>query len=75
MLEFNRNAKRIIVSHTRTYEDAAKGLNVEATPSDVKVNKSATTSAPAEKSTLGDLDALAELREKMEDAETAGEQE
>lgn len=75
VLEFNRNAKRIIVSHTRTYEDAAKGLNVEATPSDVKVNKSATTSAPAEKSTLGDLDALAELREKMEDAETADEQE
>ena len=66
VLEFNRSAKRIIVSHTRTYEDAAKGISAETTtPADF----SNTPSAPAEKSTLGDLDALAELREKMEDAE------
>ena len=67
VLEFNRTAKRIIVSHTRTYEDAAKGISTETTTS---ADFSNTPSAPAEKSTLGDLDALAELREKMEDAET-----
>lgn len=67
VLEFNRSAKRIIVSHTRTYEDAAKGISAETTTA---ADFSNTPSAPAEKSTLGDLDALAELREKMEDAET-----
>ena len=66
VLEFNRTAKRIIVSHTRTYEDAAKGISAETTTA---ADFSNTPSAPAEKSTLGDLDALAELREKMEDAE------
>lgn len=66
VLEFNRSAKRIIVSHTRTYEDAAKGISAETTSA---ADFSNTPSAPAEKSTLGDLDALAELREKMEDAE------
>ena len=66
VLEFNRTAKRIIVSHTRTYEDAAKGISTETTTA---TDFSNTPSAPAEKSTLGDLDALAELREKMEDAE------
>ena len=66
VLEFNRSAKRIIVSHTRTYEDAAKGISAETTTA---ADFSNTPSAPAEKSTLGDLDALAELREKMEDAE------
>ena len=73
VLEFNRSAKRIIVSHTRTYEDAAKGISAETTTAADFSNT--TPSAPAEKSTLGDLDALAELREKMEDAEAAGEQE
>ena len=68
VLEFNRSAKRIIVSHTRTYEDAAKGISAETTTAADFSNT--TPSAPAEKSTLGDLDALAELREKMEDAET-----
>ena len=72
VLEFNRSAKRIIVSHTRTYEDAAKGISAETTTA---ADFSNTPSAPAEKSTLGDLDALAELREKMEDAEATGEQE
>ena len=67
VLEFNRSAKRIIVSHTRTYEDAAKGISAETTTAADFSNT--TPSAPAEKSTLGDLDALAELREKMEDAE------
>lgn len=67
VLEFNRSAKRIIVSHTRTYEDAAKGISAETTTA---ADFSNTPSASAEKSTLGDLDALAELREKMEDAET-----
>lgn len=66
VLEFNRSAKRIIVSHTRTYEDAVKGISAETTTA---ADFSNTPSAPAEKSTLGDLDALAELREKMEDAE------
>lgn len=66
VLEFNRSAKRIIVSHTRTYEDAAKGISAETTTA---ADFSNTPSAPAEKSTLGDLDALAELREKMEDAD------
>jgi small subunit ribosomal protein S1 len=75
VIEFNKEAKKIVVSHTRLFEEgsdkptaskpaAKKPVKVSATDSAVKaVNQT------SEKSTLGDIDALAELKEKMEKGE------
>lgn len=77
VIEFNKEAKKIVVSHTRTFEEG------EDKPSAPKVGKKP-ASAPAasttdqavkalnnssEKSTLGDFDALTALKEKMEKGE------
>lgn len=66
VIEFNKDSRKIVVSHTRTFEEgedskpSPKGKG-SATSNAVKnVNQS------SEKSTLGDLDALAELKEKMD---------
>jgi len=68
VIEFNKEAKKIVVSHTRLFEEGTdkpatpkKGTKGSATDNAVKaVNQT------SEKSTLGDIDALAELKEKME---------
>ena len=66
VIEFNKDARKIVVSHTRTFEEGEdrpsnKGKSGGNSSSAVKANNSNT-----EKSTLGDLDALASLKEKME---------
>ena len=67
VIEFNKDAKKIVVSHTRTFEEgedkpsaAAKGKKSSGNAAVQAVNQA------SEKSTLGDIDALAELKEKME---------
>ncbi|NNE54777.1 MAG: 30S ribosomal protein S1 [Flavobacteriales bacterium] len=85
VLEFSRDDKRIIVSHTRINEDVA----FEGKRSDEKTKKSRDrrnsravkdVNARVEKTTLGELDVLSELKAKMEgkaepegDAEAEGE--
>ena len=80
VIEFNKESKKIVVSHTRTFEDgtdekssakpaagkkgATSGGAGSSTSQAVKANNSSN-----EKSTLGDLDALAALKEKMEGGE------
>nr|WP_294858419.1 30S ribosomal protein S1 [uncultured Fluviicola sp.] len=79
VIEFNKESKKIVVSHTRTFEDGtdekttskpaagkkgATGGAGSSTSQAVKANNSSN-----EKSTLGDLDALAALKEKMEGGE------
>jgi small subunit ribosomal protein S1 len=62
--EFSKDDKRIVLSHTATFRE-----EVKAAPAPKKAKKkedAPASAAPAEKSTLGDLDALAELKEKME---------
>jgi len=62
--EFSKDDKRIVLSHTATFREESK-----AAPAPKKAKKkedAPASAAPAEKSTLGDLDALAELKEKME---------
>lgn len=68
VIEFNKEAKKIVVSHTRLFEEGTdkssspkKGAKGSATDNAVKV-----VNQTSEKSTLGDIDALAELKEKME---------
>ncbi|MCB0480606.1 MAG: 30S ribosomal protein S1 [Flavobacteriales bacterium] len=74
ILEFNRDAKKIIVSHSRIHESEAEGkANVERASN--KVKSSGTRRAVQnlsdnmEKSTLGDISALSALKESMEKKE------
>jgi small subunit ribosomal protein S1 len=71
VIEFNKDAKKIVVSHTRTFEEgedkpsaSAKGKKASSGNTAVQAVNNA-----SEKSTLGDIDALAELKEKMEKGE------
>lgn len=73
VIEFNKDSKRIILSHSRIFEDEAKAERNEAR----KAKRAATSSKrtedttvlnqPIEKATLGDLEALAALKEKLSD--------
>ncbi|AEA45306.1 30S ribosomal protein S1 [Fluviicola taffensis] len=81
VIEFNKESKKIVVSHTRTFEE---GTDEKTTAKPAAGKKGATSGSGAgsstsqavkannqgnEKSTLGDLDALAALKEKMEGGE------
>ncbi|WP_313100388.1 30S ribosomal protein S1 [Epilithonimonas sp.] len=60
VIEFNKEFKRVVVSHTGIFRDEEK-KNVRDNS-----NRSASSSNNEERSTLGDIDALAELKKKME---------
>jgi small subunit ribosomal protein S1 len=73
ILEFDRNDKRIVVSHTRTWEqkveEERQAANRDKRSSD-KGKKPVKTSQPRpEKTTLGDLGVLAEIKHKMQNAQ------
>lgn len=71
VLEFNRNDKRIIVSHTKIHNDKIEEEKTTKRKS-AKAEKEKTNKAVkkmqsnVESSTLGDLDVLSELKEKMQ---------
>jgi len=74
IIEFDRNDKRIMVSHSRIWEkakadekDAARKEAAAETEQTKKAVKN--VQSKVEKATLGDLGALAELKEKMKKAE------
>jgi small subunit ribosomal protein S1 len=66
--EFSKDDKRIVLSHTATFKEEAKAPKKSAAPAAgaKKKEESVEMPAQAEKSTFGDIDALAELKEKME---------
>ncbi len=65
--EFSKDDKRIVLSHTATFREEAKSSKKAAPAASGKKKEDAVEMpAQAEKSTLGDIDALAELKEKME---------
>ena len=64
VIEFNKDARKIVVSHIRTHEEY-EGTSRAPKKSSSKSNLKSVNSN-TEKSTLGDLDALAELKEKMD---------
>ncbi len=74
IIEFDRNDKRILVSHTKVWEQS-KVEEKEAAKKDAAVETEKTKKAvkniqsKVEKPTLGDLGALAELKQKMKKAE------
>ena len=57
VIEFNKEFKRVVVSHTGLFRDEEKKNVKEA---------AAKASSSEEKTTLGDIDALAELKKKMD---------
>ncbi|WP_297335425.1 30S ribosomal protein S1 [Algoriphagus sp.] len=64
VMEFSKDDKRIVLSHTATFREDVKPAPAAKKPA--KKKEDSADNSPAEKSTLGDLDALAELKEKME---------
>lgn len=72
VIEFSKDDKRIVLSHSASYKEDAKSAATSAAKAADKKGKKkadepkAEAPAAAEKSTFGDIDALAELKEKME---------
>jgi len=68
VIEFNKDSKRIILSHSRIFEDEAKAEKAEARKAKRaprKQEEASVLSTPVEKTTLGDIEALAALKEKL----------
>jgi len=81
VIEFNKDAKRIILSHSRIHEDVKRAEKGESTatvttadapakkvaPKRVKKEEAAVSTTPsAEKTTLGDIQSLSDLKDKMD---------
>lgn len=73
VIEFDRNEKRIVVSHTRIWEQG-KVEEAEAVKKEARADAENTRKAvknvqnKVEKATLGDLGVLADLKKKMDNA-------
>jgi small subunit ribosomal protein S1 len=72
VIEFDRNEKRIVVSHARIWEqnivEEKEAAKKEAKADSEKTKKAVKTiQAKVEKSTLGDLGALAEIKAKLDE--------
>jgi small subunit ribosomal protein S1 len=68
VIEFNKDSKRIILSHSRIFEDEAKAEKAEvkkAKRQSKKSDEQPVISTPVEKTTLGDIEALAALKEQL----------
>lgn len=68
VIEFNKDSKRIILSHSRIFEDEARAEKTaerKARRATKKQEEAPALNAPLEKTTLGDLEALASLKEKL----------
>jgi small subunit ribosomal protein S1 len=74
VIEFNKSAKRIILSHSRVFEDvkraeeaASKKTTSDEAPKKASVKKAKTNNM--EKTTLGDITELAALKTELEESE------
>ena len=75
VVEFSKATKRIILSHSRLHEDAKRAEAQAEMAEKKRADEAAKDSvkkinASVEKTTLGDISGLAELKAKMEAAET-----
>ena len=77
VIEFNKDAKRIIVSHSRIHEDVKRGEKAEAGAATEapakkapakKAKKEEVATTTIEKTTLGDIQSLADLKDQMVEA-------
>ncbi|MBQ7424198.1 MAG: 30S ribosomal protein S1 [Prevotella sp.] len=69
VIEFVKETKRIILSHSRTFEDEKEDVKKAPRKRAAKKEETATINNVAASTTLGDLDALAELKAKMDKGE------
>jgi small subunit ribosomal protein S1 len=72
VIEFNRDDKRLLVSHTRYVEDTKKGAEdaervAKNAEHDAARSALKATQDKVEKTTLGDMDALIQLKEQLGD--------
>jgi small subunit ribosomal protein S1 len=69
VIEFNKSAKKIIVSHSRIFEDEKKSAEPAARKQEAEPAKKSSRKVKAniEKTTLGDITDLAALKEEMEE--------
>ena len=69
VIEFNKDSKRIIVSHSRTFEDekpeTKEASEKKSSKKAKKDDAPAMTTGSGEKTTLGDIEELAALRDKL----------
>ena len=68
VIEFNKDSKRIILSHSRIHEDATKTERNEARKAKRAAKREEAApvlNQPIERATLGDLEALAALKQKL----------
>ena len=71
VIEFNKSAKKIILSHSRIFEDEKKAAETTTKKSDSESSKKSPRKVKpnVEKTTLGDITQLAALKEEMEEKE------
>ena len=74
VIEFNKESKRIILSHSRTFEDVQReekraARKTAATPRAAKKDDTPKIENVAASTSLGDLDVLAQLKAQMEKGE------
>ena len=71
VIEFNKSAKKIIVSHSRVFEDEKKAAEapVKNTEPESPKKTARKQKSSSEKTTLGDISQLAALKEEMEEKE------
>ena len=69
VIEFVKETKRIILSHSRTFEAAKDEVKAPRKHNTAKKEAAPVINNVAASTTLGDLDALAELKAKMEKGE------
>lgn len=77
VIEFNKDAKRIIVSHSRVFEDeqnAEKSSKKLKRQGKKEENESASTPM-VEKTTLGDIEELAALKERLDNEQATAKKE
>ncbi|MDR3132404.1 MAG: 30S ribosomal protein S1, partial [Prevotellaceae bacterium] len=68
VLEFNKNSKRITLSHTRTFEETRKDAGEKEKSQEAENTQKAVKKLKAnlEKTTLGDISELAALKDEMD---------
>ena len=71
VIEFNKDSKRIILSHSRTFEDPAREEKKAAAKKTRAAKKDDTPKIEnvAASTTLGDIDALAQLKAQLEEGD------
>ncbi|HRH38832.1 MAG TPA: 30S ribosomal protein S1, partial [Flavobacteriales bacterium] len=84
VLEFNGEARRIVLSHTRTFEEGEEPIEATPAKGGKRVRKEGDSASSAsvksvndkvEKSTLGDMSVLSDLKSAMENKERKTDEE